>query len=147
MAKVHSLYASATLAGSGSYTASGAVFIDLQRYITLYCTYTRGASSGAVTVRVELTPDGSVASPSWFRQSVVRVNSITAGSDTNTDTQANQVVYTSTSGSAETFIITLSGGEDPHRINAHSLRVQAAESGVVGTPGTFAAIARTSSEA
>ena len=136
------IHPSATLAAAGAYTTTGAQKIEKQKQVALFCSYTRGAASGAVTIRIEYSFDGT----NWFQTSLMSNAAVTTGSNSSTNIQRNDVVYTSTAAGAETFIIWLTDIDSLVKINAQEIRLQVAESGATGSPGTFRSFLRTNDD-
>lgn len=120
---------------TSSYVASSSQALSLNPYVALYCTYTRGAASGAVTLRPEFSADNGTT---FWRQGALSTQAIVAGSDVLTNVQSSAYLYTSTATGAETFIIELSDAAEKDILIATHIRVSAAETGVPGTPGTLA---------
>lgn len=122
--------ASAALPAAGGYTANAAYAIpDGAQFVTLYCTYTRGAAGGYPKFRCDLgngtetavvqtlDPTITVAQPSGGQ---LAYNSEIAGPKPQ---DANPLVFA--------LEYAVRGG-------ATTIALQAAEVGVTGTPGTLA---------
>lgn len=136
------IFPSATLPASPTFDASGEQKVEGQRHLALFCSYTQGAANGAVTILIEYSPNGS----DWFQSSLLFLDAVTQGSDSDSPIQRNKITYTSTAAGAETFIIWLTDPDHPQKVNAQDIRIQVSETGVPGTPGTFSAILRRSDD-
>ena len=127
-------FASAALPAAGAFTTTG-VELDTLGYqrVDFFCKYTRGAAGGSVAIAFEFSLDGT----NFFQESYV-VNQVgfVAGTDYRANVQQYEVLYTSNSASAETFMLALSD------IFAVKIRLIAKEVGVTGTPGTLAVTCR-----
>lgn len=132
------IYPSATLEAAGAFKASSAITVENKRHIGVFCSYTRGASGGSVRIIVEYRPD----SENWFQTSLMSMASVTAGADSNHEIQRQHFTYTSTASGAETFIFWITDPTIAVSPNTEQIRIQAAELGVTGTPGTFSATLR-----
>jgi len=128
--------AAAALPAAGAYEASAEVPCAGYRWLSLYLSYDEdpATAAGAVTYFVELRPAGSTvwyADPSWTTAAVA------AGADTVEHLQRRHFVYTPVGTATERWrhpmVIGLDGVE--------AFRVQCAESGAVGAPGVFSAVA------
>ena len=128
---------SAPLPGAGAYDAAPAELpCPSFDYVTLYVTYTRAAAGGAVTLRVDFSPDstGTV----WNRKTLYAPAVLAAGVDAASLEQRETITYTSTAAGAELSVlgpINLGG-------TAERIRIACAESGAVGNPGTCEIVAR-----
>jgi hypothetical protein len=129
--------ASAALPGAGAFDAAPIeMYCPGFDHVTLFVTYTRGAAGGAVTLRPEFSPDS--AGTAWFRMALYDPAIVAAGTDAASLVQRETVAYGATAGGAQTFVF----GPIPLSGTIERLRVACAESGVVGTPGTCAILAR-----
>ena len=100
--------------------------------VTLYITYERGAVGGAVDLRIDYSPYSAdqAGIEDWFQQTIYDPGGVVAGADTTSNLQRELLSYGSTGAGAETFVYAI-------RLNGavERMRIAAAESGVVGTPG------------
>ena len=122
--------AEAVLAGAGAFDTTPAVMACPGfATVVLFVEYTRAGAGGKVKLKVEGSPQASGAV--WHQLSVYGVGAIAAGSDTTSIEQREFIEYGSTGAGKELFMV---------KVNLHGgierLRVAAAESGAVGTPGT-----------
>ncbi len=108
-------------------------------HVTFYITYTRGAAGGDAQFRVELSPYSSdqAGVEDWFRASVFAAGVVVSGADTLSNLQRGSVEYGSTAAGAENVVY----GPLSLRKTAERIRFVAAESGVLGTPGTMHVVA------
>jgi len=125
--------ASAVLPGAGAFDASP-LEVPCQdfKFVTLYITYTRGGAGGAVTLRIEVSPDTS--GNTWYRSGLYEPAAVASGSDATSELQREFIKYGSTAAGAEYVVfgpLVLQGG-------IQRMRIACAESGAVGTPGTCA---------
>lgn len=105
-------------------------------FCTLYASYTRGAAGGAVTIRPEFSEDSAGAV--WHTKGLYAPAIVVPGADATSAEQRETITYASTAAGAELFplgTIYLNG-------TVERIRFPAAESGVVGAPGTLALEAR-----
>jgi hypothetical protein len=131
---------SVALAGAGAYDASPLAMICAGfDSAVLYFSYTRGGAAGAFKFKIEVSPHASDSSTydNWFQATIYDGGTVTAGADTTSTTQREEVSYTATSANEEKFAygqVQLGGG-------IQRMRVVCAESGNVGAPGTLQALA------
>jgi hypothetical protein len=128
--------ASAALPAAGAFDTTPTV-LESSEYetVTFFCKYTRGAAGGKTKLRVDVSPESSGSN--WYQASALAVGTVASGSDNASLIQRDGVEYGSTGAAAEMFVY------GPIRIdNASRTRIAAAESGVVGTPGTLEILAR-----
>jgi len=107
--------------------------------VTLFLTYTRGGAAGAVDYYLEYSPYSvdRAGVEDWFKQAAYAVGGVAAGADTASLEQAEVATFTPLTANAEMIPlgpIALDGVIERIRLNA-------AESGNVGAPGTFYAVA------
>lgn len=124
----------AALPGAGAFDANPTELacIDFD-FATLFFEYTRGAAGGAFDVRIEYSPysQAPASGEEWFDASALAVGTVTPGADTTSTFQRERLSYGSQGAAAETVVIgPLEFGRTIER-----MRISAAESGVVGTPG------------
>lgn len=129
--------ASAALPAAGAFDAAPAVMLASSfEKVTFFIKYKQGAAGGKVQAKIEVSPfsSGSV----WYRLSAYSVGVITPGADLVSPLQ-DQVIEFDAVGANDEFVVygPVSLGSAVHRV-----RVSAAESGVVGTPGTCEILAR-----
>ena len=128
--------AAAALPAAGAWDAAPTAFvIAINRTVTLWFAYTRGAVGGAFDFQIQTSPYGAVVAgvENWFDQSVYQPGAVGGGADVMSSVQREYVRYIATGAAAEDFVfgpVTLSG-------DIERFRVRARESGVVGTPGTL----------
>jgi len=131
--------ASAALPAAGVYDATPTVmpcaYFDS---VTFSFTYTRGAAGGAFNWQMETSPysiAGNVPTDAseWVTEAIKAAGAVVAGADTTSLVQRDSQSYTSQGAAAEDFSF------GPIELNGtvERIRVRAAESGVVGTPGTL----------
>ena len=124
--------ASAALPAAGAYDAAPlAIECMGWTHMTLLCTYTRGALGGAVTFYLDLSygPAPTV----YYRMTCYQAGALAVGADVASNVQRETLTYGSQGAAAERFAYDLIIPS-----NIKNIRLAAAESGVVGTPGTFA---------
>lgn len=104
-------------------------------FVTFYITYTRGAAGGDVQWYIETSPytADQAGVEDWFRSSVFAAGGVVSGADTLSNLQRGNVEYGSQGAPAENVVY---GPIALHK-TAERVRFVAAESGVVGTPGTL----------
>ena len=127
--------AAAVLAAAGAFDATPTeLYTGDFEFVTLYITYTRGAAGGAVNWLLEVSPRTADAAgvEDWFQTAILAGGAVAAGADTTSQTQREDIQYTSTAAGAETFVY----GPVELRGTVERIRVPCAESGAVGTPGT-----------
>jgi len=106
--------------------------------VTLRFTYTRGAAGGAFIWQMETSPYSVVGNvpagaSEWETEAIKAAGAVIAGADTTSQVQRELQAYTTQGAAAEDFSfgpIALNG-------TVERIRVRAAESGVIGTPGTL----------
>lgn len=129
--------ASAVLPAAGAYDTTPVV-MDASEFevVSFYCKYTRGAAGGRVRLKIEVSPESSGSN--WYQVSTIAIGTVTPGADSVSAIQREAVEYGATGAGAEAFVYGPVGlGRTIHRV-----RIAAAESGVVGTPGTAEILAR-----
>ena len=104
---------------------------DEYKFLTLVCSYTRGAAGGSVRLLPEFALT-IVGVDYWGIDAVVNTGAFAAGTDVNSEIQVEDFLYTSTGAGAELFNLTF----DIARKD--KIRIPCAEVGVVLTPGTMA---------
>lgn len=121
--------ASAVLPNAGAYDSSP-TFISLDPFDAFYflVTYTRGGAGGSTAYEIEVSNDGST----WFQIAYVQASAVTTGADVQQLTQKVEILYGSTSASAERFTTTTL------EAFARFVRIAFKEVGATGTPGTVA---------
>jgi hypothetical protein len=125
--------ASAALPAAGAYDATPTVIECMGwTHMTLLCAYTRGAANGAVTFYLDFSY--GLAATTYYRMTCYAPGAVAAGADTASLLQRETLTYTSQAADIEYFTYDL---EIPS--NVKNIRLSARESGVAGTPGTFAA--------
>lgn len=129
------------LPASGAFdTAPIEMYCSEKDTVTFYGTYTRGAASGAVVLRVQFSPyaEDVVGVNNWFIPTLYDSADVTANANSVSLVQAEDFSYGSTSGNAESFVY------GPIRIDtdAQRCRVIAAENNAQRTPGTLEIIAK-----
>lgn len=128
---------SAVLVAAGAFdSAPTALACPGFDFVTLFFKYTRGGAGGAFKFKIEISPDstGSV----WHQATLYSPGTVTAGADTLSTDQREAVSYQATGASAELFVFgPLELGGTIERV-----RVNAAETGATGTPGTLEIKAR-----
>jgi len=127
--------ASAALPAAGAYDAAPLELdcVDAS-VVRLNFTYTRGAVGGAFATRIETSPDGGTT---WFRSAALAAGVVVVGVDTTNIFQRNVVSYQAVGATAENVEL-----EVKLYNTVDAIRVSCAETGVVGTPGTLAIVAR-----
>lgn len=105
-------------------------------FLTLYFTYTRGGAGGAFKFKIEVSPDSSGSV--WHQAALYSPGTVTPGSDTGSTTQREHITYQSTGAGAELFVY----GPVEMGGTVERVRIVAAETGAVGTPGTLKIEAR-----
>lgn len=117
----------AVLPASGAFDSS-LVSIPSNTFdqITFLIAYTRGASGGAITYKVEVSNDLS----NWYQLCETQSGTVTPGSDTVDPSQRVAITYQSTSASQENFT------SPTFSVVTKYYRIGVRESGVVGTPGS-----------
>lgn len=105
--------------------------------VTFYVTYTRGGAGGAVDFKVE-AKRAPTSLTVWHQLAQYSSGALTAGTDTTSNVQREEVRYQATGAAAERFVfgpIDLEG-------TVEQIRVSCQESGAVATPGTCEIIAQ-----
>ena len=127
----------AALAGAGAWDGAP---LELQsggfKNVTLYFKYTRGDAGGAFGFRADLCSD--YLGVLWYQMSLYSALPVVTGADTQSDLQRESIEYGATAAAAEYFIygpVELGGNAEMIRVNAH-------ETGAVGTPGTLEILVR-----
>lgn len=129
--------ASAVLPAAGAFdSAPTALQCPGFDFVTLYLKYTRGGAGGAFKFKIEVSPDSSGSV--WHQAGLYSPGTVTAGADTVSTEQREAVSYQATGASAELFVY------GPVELNGtvERIRINAAETGAVGTPGTLEIKAR-----
>lgn len=128
---------SAALPAAGAYDTAPIVMLGSSfEKVTFFLKYKQGAAGGKVRMKIEVSPfsSGSV----WYQLSAYSVGVITPGADLVSPLQA-QLIEFDPVGANDEFVIF---GPVSLESAVHRVRVAAAESGVVGTPGTCEILAR-----
>ncbi len=121
--------ASAALAAAGAFdTPTPIPLPSYAKSITLWCTYTRGASGGSCALRPEISPDGAT----WYRPTLAQSSKAAAPFGTVPLLAQEYTGPVPADGSALRFAVPLDVA------GARFLRVASAEAGVTATPGTLA---------
>lgn len=107
--------------------------------VTLYFTYTGGGQQAAAAFRFRIDASATFNSAAWYQMSLYGALPVVDHADTQSDIQRESIEYGITAADAtERFVygpIDLGGAVE-------LIRVVAAETGVVGTPGTLGILAR-----
>jgi hypothetical protein len=120
---------SAALAASGAFdTPTSKPLSSYAKSITLWCTYTRGASGGCCKLRPEISLDGVT----WYRPTLAQSSSASAPFGTIPLLAQEYTGPVPADGSALHFAVPLDVA------GARFIRIAAAESGATGSPGTLA---------
>jgi len=131
--------ASAALPAAGAFDATPVeMFCSGFEKVLLFIKYDEdaGATNGAVTIRIEFSPDSTGAV--WHRASIYAAGTLTPGADVSSDVQREDFVYDPPGAAAEYFLygpIALDG-------IVQRMRVLCAESGDVSNPGVCEVEAR-----
>jgi hypothetical protein len=131
--------ASAVLPAAGAFDANPTeLTCPLFGFVTLHFTYTRGAAGGAFTWQMETSPYSPNTTPpagagEWTAESIHSAGAVALGADTTSDVQRELQKYGSTAAGAESFVF----GPIELRGTVERIRIPAAESGIVGSPGTL----------
>lgn len=128
-------FTSAPLQAAGAYADGEVLDCSEFNHEVFECTYSRGAAGGAVKVKAMLSFDKGTT---WSQTRTKQINAGAAGAEVVHDLLREAVRHTSEAAGAEIFIV-----EIP-QVTATRIRISAAETGVVGTPGTFSAVRRAS---
>jgi len=134
--------ASAALTAAGAWDAAPTeFFISGADSLGVHLTYTQGAAGGAVDVQLQLSPYSVAAlvpagANEWETQTLYSAGVVVGGADTQSLMQAEYVTFDPVTAAAESVAFA------PVALNGlfERCRVQARESGVVGTPGTAAIV-------
>jgi hypothetical protein len=128
--------ASAALAAAGAYDATPTeMFCPGFKRVTLFGEYTRGGAGGAVNLKIEGSPVGT--GDVWHTLTQYSGAVLALGSDSVSGVQREVLKYGSTGAAIEKFTVTVDLNGAVER-----LRVNCAESGAVGTPGTVKVTAK-----
>ena len=132
--------ASAALPAAGAFDAAPIEMpCPYTDWIMFYLSYTRGAVGGDTQFRVEVSPYSSdlAGVENWFRASVFAAGAVVSGLDSLSHLQRGSIEYGSTGAAIENVVY------GPFNLSktAERIRFVAAESGVVGTPGTLHVVA------
>lgn len=137
--KCYEIFASAVLPDSGAATELGPVLVEDQKFIALYCKYTRGGAAGSVLIKPEYSPDGT----NFYQLGRAEEKVITLGADTQNGLQREQFEYKPTDATLQTFIYWVTNPTNPQKINAECIQFQVSEEGNQANPGTFQCTIRT----
>jgi len=121
----------AALPAAGAFDAAPTeLYCPSFSFVTVYLSYQRGGVGGAVDLRIQVSPDstGTV----WYDLSATAVGAVAAGADTTSLVQANDSSW-QTLGAAREY---LTYGPIDLQGTVERIRIAAAESGAVGTPGS-----------
>lgn len=130
------LRAAAALPAAGAWDAAPTeIVIAINRTVTLWFAYTRGAAGGAFDFQIQTSPYGAVVAgvENWFDQSIYQPGAVGGGADVMSLIQREYIRYTATDANTEDFVygpITLAG-------DIERFRVRAREAGDVDNPGTL----------
>lgn len=128
--------ASAALAAAGAYdTTPTAMFCPGFKRVTLFGEYTRGGAGGAVNLKIEGSPVGT--GDVWHNLTQYSAGTLAVNADTTSGVQREILKYGSTGAAIEKFAVTVELNGAVER-----LRVNCAEIGAVGTPGTVKVTAK-----
>jgi hypothetical protein len=120
---------SAALAASGAFdTPISKPLSSYAKSVTLWCTYTRGASGGCCKLRPEISLDGVT----WYRPTLAQSSSAAAPFGTVPLLAQQYEGPVPANGSPLYFAVPLDVA------GARFIRIAAAESGATGSPGTLA---------
>lgn len=123
---------SGVLLGAGAWDATPTVMACPSfDFVTLYIKYDEaaGGADGAVDIRIDVSPDstGTV----WHQITAYSVGAVTAGADTVSNMQREEIGYQAVGADAEFWVF----GPIELRGTVERMRVAAQESGDVGDPG------------
>ena len=133
------LRASAILLAAGAWdVAPTEIAIADASVSTLLFSYTRGGAAGAFDFRIEVSPYATTAqapagSVEWIQTAQYAGGVLAAGADTVSFIQRERITYTATGAAQEAFVY----GPLEFAGTVERLRINAAESGNVGAPGTL----------
>lgn len=128
---------SAVLPAAGAFDTTPIVLTASEfEAVSFFAKYTRGAAGGKTKLLVEVSPKSF--GTDWYRAAVLAVGTVVSGADSASLIQRDSVEYGSTGAAAELFVY------GPIRLGrtCHRVRIFAAESGQIGTPGTLEVLAR-----
>lgn len=128
-------YTAAALAGAGAYTAGATIDCSEFSHAAFECSYTRADAAGSVKVKVELSFDKGTT---WLQTTTKQLVPGALGAEVVHQLIPDAVEYKPLGAGAYLFAV-----EAP-QLTATRVRIQAAEKGAIGAPGTFGAVCRLS---